>query len=1014
MIPGSANSLLLASAAAAGGPYAIERSLRFNSPDSAYLSRTPGTAGNRRTWTWAGWVKRSAFGNDETLFTADNSDPNTTIRFSGEGSASPDGIRIFHYAGSFQFDLTTTAQYRDPSAWYHIVVACDTTQATASNRLKLYVNGTQVTAFDTATYPSQNYDTSVSNTVSHTIGRNGTGSNYFNGYLADIHFIDGQALDPSSFGEFDTNGVWQPIDASGLTYGTNGFHLPFSDNSTAAALGTDTSGNGNTWTVNNISTFTNKTLPTVIFDGVTDYLSLASSADFAMGTGDFTAEAYIYYSRDFSYAEGGYSPRVFDSNTGQLGIYIAGDGTGHIGAFVGGTDTRSSTVPSLKTWDHVAICRSGTTLRIFLNGIVIHSVTNSSSVASAGDFNIGSRSNGEGGFPGAISNLRLIKGTALYTANFTPPSSPLSNVTNTKLLCCQSSSSTTTATVSPGTITANGNVSANTLTDSQAGEDSLRDTPVNGSQEDTGVGGEVVGNYATLSPLVSGSNVTLSNGNLRAVSGGAGGGTARAAYSTIAADVSQKWYCEVLVGSTNVLVGIIKADNYSVNVFPGETTYGYGYYENGQKYNSGTGSSYGVTFTTGDIIGIGIDGGSLIFYKNGVSQGAAFTGLSGLYLIGFGSFSNTVDFNFGQRPFAYTAPSGFKALCTTNLAEPTIADGSTVMDVALYTGNGSTQTISGLNFSPDLVWIKNRSNATGYFHALMDTIRGNTKILSSNSTAAEATLTAQLTSFDSNGFSLGNNSDGGNYVNLSGDAYAAWAWDAGSSTVTNNDGSITSQVRANASAGFSVVTYTGNATGGATVGHGLGVAPAMFIVKSRSLSESWPVYHASLGATKLLRLEGTGAEETISTAWNNTAPTSTVFSLGSPSGFTNSSGATYVAYCFAPVAGYSSFGSYTGNNSTDGPFVYTGFRPAWILVKRSSSDGAVWVVWDAKRGTYNSMTSVLLPNTSDAEANADYNIDALSNGFKIRQSSNFYINGSGDTYIYAAFAEHPFQSSRAR
>ena len=240
------SNILAGASGQAGGAagYQIERSLRFNAPDSAYLSRTPGSAGNRKTWTWAGWVKRSVLTVRQAVFAGHTGVAGNfnTIEFFNDDLA-------FFYGG-LGSGPRTTAVFRDASAWMHVCVALDTTQATASNRVKIYVNGIQQT-IATGTYPTQNADLQINAASQHDIGMDG-GYDYFSGFLADIHFIDGQALDPTSFGEFDTNGVWQPIDASGLTFGTNGFHLPFSDNSTAAALGTDTSGNGHTWTVNNL------------------------------------------------------------------------------------------------------------------------------------------------------------------------------------------------------------------------------------------------------------------------------------------------------------------------------------------------------------------------------------------------------------------------------------------------------------------------------------------------------------------------------------------------------------------------------------------------------------------------------------------------------------------------------------------------------------------------------------------------------------------------------------------
>jgi hypothetical protein len=362
----------------------------------------------------------------------------------------------------------------------------------------------------------------------------------------------------------------------------------------------------------------------------------------------------------------------------------------------------------------------------------------------------------------------------------------------------------------------------------------------------------------------------------------------------------------------------------------------------------------------------------------------------------------TLEANFGQRPFAYTAPSGFKALCTTNLPEPTIADGSTAMDVKLYTGNGSTQTISGLNFSPDLVWLKSRSS--GYGSNLVDTVRGATNRLVSNATEAEATVTNGLTAFTSDGFSLGSYTE----TNVNTGSMVAWTWDAGSSTVTNTEGSISSQVRANPGAGFSIVTYTG--TGSAlSFGHGLGVSPGLVIIKQRSADQYWAVGH-SYDWTKILYLNTTDSAGGGTTAWSS-APSSTVINIGT-SGYVNVNTGTFVAYCFAPVAGYSSFGIYTGNGLADGPFVYTGFRPRWVLVKNSSATGA-WILLDSARDTYNVAGLTLTPDASTAESSNDSRWDFLSNGFKIRNTYGNQNNNT-QTYIYAAFAEHPFATSRAR
>ena len=252
-IPGSLSSPLLASATgAAPGAFEVSKSIRFNSSDSSFLNRTPSSASNRRTWTWSGWVKRSVLGSQK-LFVAGASGTEGGIQF--HSGTDNTGIRVGDYNGSHLIRLDTSQLFRDVSAWYHIVLAYDTTQSTAANRVKLYINGSQVTDFATATYPSQNYEGYVNNNIAHTIGAISNPSGFFNGYLAEITFVDGSALDPTSFGSFDANGVWQAKDTSGLSFGTNGFRLQFADNSgaTATTLGKDTSGNSNNWTPNNLS-----------------------------------------------------------------------------------------------------------------------------------------------------------------------------------------------------------------------------------------------------------------------------------------------------------------------------------------------------------------------------------------------------------------------------------------------------------------------------------------------------------------------------------------------------------------------------------------------------------------------------------------------------------------------------------------------------------------------------------------------------------------------------------------
>jgi hypothetical protein len=337
-----------------------------------------------------------------------------------------------------------------------------------------------------------------------------------------------------------------------------------------------------------------------------------------------------------------------------------------------------------------------------------------------------------------------------------------------------------------------------------------------------------------------------------------------------------------------------------------------------------------------------------------------------------------------------------------------IPDGRTVMAATLYTGNGTTQSINnavnGVSFQPDFVWVKGRSTTAR--NRLFNVLSGVQKELYSDLTNAEATDVNGIQSFNANGFTLGSND-----ANTSGTTYVGWQWKGGGTGVSNTAGSITSSVSANTTAGFSVVTYTG--TGSlATVGHGLGVAPAMMIIKTRSAVNSWVVYHQSLGNTKAIYLNLDQSADTNASFWNNTTPTSSVLTVNTDT-ICNQNGTTYVAYCFAPVTGYSAFGSYTGNGSADGPFVFTGFRPRFVMIK-GSSFASNWFVIDTSRSSYNVSLDALRPNLSAAETSTGtYSIDILSNGFKLRTDAAD-SNTSGATFIYACFGENPFKFANAR
>jgi hypothetical protein len=520
-------------------------------------------------------------------------------------------------------------------------------------------------------------------------------------------------------------------------------------------------------------------------------------------------------------------------------------------------------------------------------------------------------------------------------------------------------------------------------------------------------------NFATMNPLSSPTaTATLSEGNLKASAS-----SIVNTYATIGMSNS-KWYWEAYcedVGSAMLGIGNDPSAT-------GDTG-NYKYYVNGNKYDPSGASSYGASYTTGDIIAFTYDAdiGTLTAYKNNVSQGTMFSSLSGTYFPFFRSAGGTPDivYNFGQDSsfagnktaqgnqdsnsigdFYYTPPTGFLALCTKNLPDVAVTP-SEHFNTTLFTGDGtSNRDITGTGFNPDLNWLKMRSGADN--HVVTDALRG-TNHLHTNTTDADSDLSYPALITD--GFRV----SGGTYNNNS-STFVAWQWKANGSGSSNTNGSITSTVSANVDAGFSIVKWATPSSGTSTVGHGLSKAPELIIARVLE-GDHWNVGSTPTGWGGRLLLNLTDAfNSSYSVGWNNTAPTSSVFSLGTK--WTGSN--NVIAYCFHSVDGYSKVGSYVGNGNADGTFIYTGFRPAFVICKMVTDAGEGWIMRDNARDPFNVVENHLNANQNYADSTASQvYADFLSNGFKQRASDSIN-NGSGKTYIYIAFAETPFKNSNAR
>lgn len=845
---------------------------------------------------------------------------NTTMDIRVAGSNSNDGIHIGQY-GRTPYSNSVNRAQRDFNNWYHFSMSFDSTSGTASDRqVKVYLNGVQITDGTFGAISQNDLFPLTQQTHNIFIGKHSTVSYWLSAYLAEFNVIDGQALDCTSFGEFN-NGVWIPKEYSG-TYGNNGFRLEFKGTGTsqdASGIGADTSGNGNHFAIhsstlsahdgnlpdspeNNFSTF-NKL-----------YKDVDSHPTFSEGNLriDATSSSWFNTTSTFSVSSGKWYAEFHITSNSTSFVSIA---------------SQAST---------------STYLGSDANAYGYHSA--SGSIYNAGSATSYGNSYTTGDIIGVA--LDLDNGNLYFYKNGTVQNSgtpAVTGLTGTWFMGVSSSATT-------------GEIRAN------FGQDGTF-ANVPGSASDTGF---------DYSAYVASTQFRVNGGWNNA--GGAPASGMPAVNSTIRFTNTSGQSVGSSQGGTDFTVTAI-------------------------TQQSGGSSNAIVTVnrsTLPQVVQPSLDTGSDIL---------SVTAISG---------SNADEEGFGA--FVYTPRSGHLALCSSNLPEPSLSANAVeqpddYFNTVLYSGTGSTRSVTGVGFQPDFIWIKRRNGAANY--ALYDTTRGGTNALRSNVATHEAQYGDAVITFQSDGFQVAGTNVAG--VNGSGETLAAWNWKLnGATTVTNNDGSVASTVQASPTSGISIVTFPADNTDGRTVGHGLGVAPKLILTKNRAnpgYGSAWIIYSepASAGHYMFFTTVARAANTAI---FGNTAPTSTVFSIGNATAGYGTNGANdVIAYCFADVEGYQKIGTYNGNSGA-GTFIYTGFRPQFFMVKNTTTGNTNWLVFDDVRDTTNPIEQELNWNNNNQENNNSRDIDFCSNGVKLRTSDNNNIS-SGDTFLYLAIARQPFKYSNA-
>jgi hypothetical protein len=1106
-------------AASSGGGYEIEQSLRFNDSDSAHLSKTT-TAGTKTAWTWSCWVKATRFdGTAQVIF---GSSPASSLYNDIGFDNGQFRFRQYHSSGGGNsWELKTDARYRDPSAWYHIVLRFDSAQSTSSDRVKIWINGAQVTDFANETYPGQNILSFINSQYEQGIGKlESTFDYYFDGYLSEMHFVDNNVtLTPTDFGEFDNNGVWRPIEYTG-SHGTNGYYLKF-DPSATNGIGHDHSGNGNNWSPSGFTTSgtgtdvmsdtpTNNwctlnpvgsTAASQCSNGNLEYYNGTTSSwrsgvsSFAVSSGKWYFEAtftsfpassgaFVGVGRDTIQWVNNLSHFGQSSAPGSYGYY-SGNGNIYDGS---GAPTYASTY-STNDLIGCALDLDAGTLHFYKNGVdqgqAASGLTGTwnfgvSSLDTTAVVNFGQR---EFVYPPGTSSATSYFNTVTYTGNSS--TNAITGVGFAPDFVWIKPRSTTDHHRLNDTIRGVNKTLSSNLQNSEYGPvnaylDSFDSDGFTVSSSDLGwnnsshtyvawcwnAGGTTASNTdGSITSSIranqdAGFSIVTWSGSTANGTVGHGLGTAPGLIIFKRRNATTSWpvYTSILGASQVIYLNETAAKAASGNSFgssptdPTSTVFSVGdkgdtNYDDMLAYcwaeKPGV-TKIGSYEGNGLASGLSVDVGfrpAMVIIKNAdavedwniidnrtppnanlrPNSTSAEDSAVTCYLTPTGftvAAGNRI--NFANETFIYiafaenfSADATYKALNTANLPAPTVKDGSDNFQTVLYTGNGSyPRAVTGAGFSPDWVWLKSRSD--GYGHGTYDRVRGvgtSATSLRIDTTGPEGSSEVapyiDMDSLDSDGFTLGNTVSSAELFNLSTKGYVAWCWKAdNTSGSSNTDGSITSTVSVNPSAGFSIVTWTASGTNNDTVGHGLGVVPDFMILKSRDGARDWLAYTQKIdGSLDFLRLNTTAAKADSSA----NVPTSTTFSVYGTD--VNTSGEDIIAYCFAEVESYSKFGSYTGNGSDDGPFVYCGFRPAFVMFKKSDNTGNWWM-FDTARNEYNYVDKMLAADATSSESNIyiDERIDILSNGFKLRDL-NTGLNANTSTFIFMALAEHPFGGS---